>query len=100
MACEEQDTLAAAARGVEILRSVHGNYVFDSLSRVLRELRELAGHPPYLPNHFADHAPPLRIRPFGKCEPEIEHRRAAERLSYCIGSGGKTGPHKSSGRSR
>ena len=84
MASEEQDALAAALRCVEILESINDNDAFDFLARVLRELRELASHPAHLANHSANHASALRIGPIGKREPEIEHRRAAERRSHCV----------------
>ncbi len=97
---EEQDTLAATARRIEIFESVHDDDTFNSFSRVLRKLRKFASHPSYLPDHSANHAPASRIRPIGKREPEIEHCGTAKRPSHRISSGGKTGADKSGGRPR
>ncbi len=87
---KKKHALAAPPRRIEILESVQQDDPLDILPRVFRKLRKLARHPPNLPDHPARCFPALRLAPIGKCQIQIEHRRAPQRRANRISGCGKT----------
>ena len=68
--------------------------LFDSRARVLRKLRELAGHPSDLANHSANRALANGVISTPETRDEVEHRRAAKRCPQSIRCSSKAGSHE------